>query len=85
MFIPLLHPFGGHAMLVIVVVQRYQIWVGLFVASLLCKLSWSLIIQLVLMEEAFKSAPSQGTLGPASEVHGVAVITCFIPLRDNKE
>lgn len=31
----------------------------------------SYTMKLILREEAFKSVPSEGSLGPASEVHGV--------------
>jgi hypothetical protein len=59
-------PLGYHAMLVSVLVHRYYSWVGLFIASIIWKCAWHLLVpgKLVLREEIFRSVPAQGTSKP---------------------
>lgn len=70
---PLPHPQDFFAILVIAVVQRCPSWVGLLVASFLWKLTECFPVpqKLVLREDAFKTVPAQGPLGPVSDVHSI--------------
>lgn len=71
-------------MLVVDVIYRHHSWVGLYrlIVSLLLKLAWDFLApcKLVLREEAFKSIPPQGILGPVSEIHHVFTIVTFLPI-----
>ena len=57
----------------VAVVHRHQSWIGLSDESLLWKLGWHFLVprKLVLWEEAVRSVPALGPVGPVSEVHGV--------------
>ena len=59
-------------MLVLDTTHRYHGWVGLLFLAFLWKLAWHLLVpeKVVFREEAFRSVPAQGPLGPVSEVQG---------------
>lgn len=70
---PLLDPYGYHAMLVIVVAPRHQSWVGLMVAALLCKAYMvpSGTTNVSPQGGGIQVSASSGALSPVLKVHGV--------------
>ena len=70
---PLLCPYGYHAMLVIVVAPRHHSWVGLMVAALVCKAYMvpSGITNVSPQGGGIQVSASSGTLDLVLKVHGV--------------
>lgn len=68
--VPLLHPLGYCAMMVIDVVLRHHVWVGLLVASLLQRLAWCFLVSITGRRQ-LREFQFQDSLCPVSDMHSV--------------